>query len=152
MTLKHALLTAAACLAVTSASSGPALAQQDWRVASTENLTVNERVALVDSWRWQWRFDAARRFNMINFSRNALLGRDVLDRNGRVVGAIINDARFVNGDLAGVEVALGDNRALWIQTPDLRFNTGEGILFTQLSPQQSEDRARVASNNPFPAS
>jgi hypothetical protein len=150
MTLKHALRTALAFLSVSSALSGPALAQQVWRIASNDNMTVDERVALVDSWRWQWRFDAASRFNMLRTSRNALLGREVIGRDGQVVGQIVNDARFVNGDLAGVEVALGNDRNVWIQTPDLRLNTRDGILFTRLSPQQSEDRSRVASNNPFP--
>jgi hypothetical protein len=150
MTFKHALLAGIAGLAFASGLFNPALAQQAWRVAPTGNLTVDERVALVESWRWQWRFDAARRFNMLGLTRNQLLGRDVVDRDGRVLGAIVNDARFVNGDLAGVEIALGNDRALWITVPDLRYNTGDGILFTRLSPQQTDERARLASNNPFP--
>ena len=55
ITPKHALL---AGLAFASSLSGPALAQQAWRIAPNDNMTVGERVALAESWRWQWRFKA----------------------------------------------------------------------------------------------
>ena len=150
MNLKHAFLAGIAGLAFASALSRPALAQQTWRIASNDNMSVDERIALVESWRWQWRFDAARWSLMDGFTRADLIGRNVYDRSGRVVGPIVNDARFVGGGFAGVEVALSGDRALWITPFDLRYNASEGILFTRLSPRQSEERSRLASNNPFP--
>jgi opacity protein-like surface antigen len=151
MTLKHALLAAVAVVATASVTASPALAQQVWRIASNDNLTVDERAALVDSWRSQWQFRTSLMVGLETFRRGELIGRDVFDRDGRSLGRVVTEARYVGGGLAGVEVALGDERAVWIKTPFLRYNSRDALLFTRLSPGQTTERARLASNNPFPA-
>ena len=149
---KHVLVLAAGFAAAASLLSGPALAQEDQTVAAA-NPNPASAVPAALAWRGQGNYDAASRAgSMYLMSRSNLLGRNVLDRGGRVLGPIINDARYLNGDLAGLEIALGGDRALWIESLDLRYLPDESLFFTSLSPEQTEERARLASNNPYPAS
>ena len=83
--------------------------------------------------------------------RIALIGREVVTSHGCVVGRTTNDARYVNGDVAGLEVAPGGDRAVWITSMNLRYDRDDGILTTDLSPREHRERANLAENNPHPA-
>lgn len=136
----------ASVVALAGAFAHPALAQDNAATnAETYYAAPGDR-----AWPWQFRYSTASPTSYYRMTRNALLGREVVTRNGQVVGRISNDARYVNGDVAGVEVALGSDRAVWITVPNLRYDREEGILMTDLTPREYHERANLASNNPYP--
>ncbi len=153
MKLKPIMLARIAFIAF-SGSGGvghPALAQDGGTIAVDDALSGNARLAAVENWRLRWRFRNALEVGLETFRHGALIGREVLDRDGNALGPVVTEARYVTGGLAGVEIALGNDRAVWIKTPFLRYNARDSLLFTRLSPEQSRQRARVAWSNPFPA-
>ena len=52
--------------------------------------------------------------------------------NGARVGTVIDAAHAANGNVAALLVRLDDDKVVWIDTGDIRYNRADGIVMTNL--------------------
>ena len=52
--------------------------------------------------------------------------------NGARVGTVIDAAHAPNGDVAALLVRLDDDKVVWIDSADIRYNRADGIVMTNL--------------------
>lgn len=62
-----------------------------------------------------------------------LTGARVQLINGRRVGTVTGTSRGREGSLAAVQVRLDDNRMVWIDASDVRYNQGDRLVMTNLN-------------------
>jgi hypothetical protein len=93
---------------------------------------------------WWWRtayFHAAPEWYVSYRERN-LIGAEVDERDGRVIGHIQDIDRTPSGRVDRVEIALHGDRAAWVDAYHIRYDRTDRIAFVDMSPGELYDRAR----------
>jgi len=61
-----------------------------------------------------------------------LIGERVQLITGSRVGTVIDTAHVVNGHVSALLVKLDDDKIVWIDASDVRYNRADGIVMTNL--------------------
>jgi hypothetical protein len=99
---------------------------------------------------WRARYYSASLDGFYRLPRRDLLGREVAERDGLVVGRIVDVDRYPDGHIARVEVSLDGGRVAWVDSANLRYDATDQVLFTDMPADDLYDRSRSAFYNPRP--
>lgn len=64
--------------------------------------------------------------------RDSLVGERVELISGNRVGTVIDTAHMPNGNVSGLLVRLDNDKVVWIDAADVRYNRADGIVMTNL--------------------
>jgi hypothetical protein len=74
-------------------------------------------------------------------SQSALIGTDVVERDGRRVGQIVETDRTPEGHVDRVQIALNGHEAVWLNAEHIRLDHADRIAFVDLPEDELYDRA-----------
>ncbi len=99
---------------------------------------------------WRAHYYSASLDGFYRLPRAELLGREVTERDGLVIGTISDVDRYPDGRVARVRVSLNGGRAAWIDRANLRYDADDRVVFTDLPADDLYDRSRSDFYNPRP--
>jgi hypothetical protein len=74
-------------------------------------------------------------------SRSALIGTEVVERDGRRVGEITETERAPDGHVDRVQIALSPRETVWLDAQHIRFDRADRIAFVDVPEGELYDRA-----------
>jgi len=74
-------------------------------------------------------------------SRSALIGTEVVERDGRRVGEIVETERAPDGHVDRVQIALSPRESVWLDALHIRFDRADRIAFVDVPEGELYDRA-----------
>jgi hypothetical protein len=77
----------------------------------------------------------------VGFHEHNLIGAEVDERDGMIVGHVADIDRAPDGRVTRVEVALHHDRAAWIDADLIRYDRDDRIAFVDMSPNELYDRS-----------
>jgi hypothetical protein len=99
---------------------------------------------------WRGHYTSASLDGFYRLPRRDLLGREVAERDGLVVGHIMDVDRYPDGHIARVEVSIDGGRVAWLDSANLRYDAAERILFTDIPADDLYERSQRGFYNPRP--
>ncbi len=99
---------------------------------------------------WSARYDDATLLGFYSIPHHDLIGKEVDGRDGLRLGHIRDVQRERDGQVERVDVALGENRAAWIEARNLRYDATTQVMFTDESADEIYDGSRVANYDARP--
>jgi hypothetical protein len=81
---------------------------------------------------WSTSYDRATLDDFYHVDRGDLIGREVDERDGLMIGEVRDIERAPDGRVARVEIALHDNRSAWIHADNLRYDAIDHTFFTDV--------------------
>ena len=60
------------------------------------------------------------------------VGERVKSISGNRVGTVVDAAHAANGDVEALRVRLDNDKVVWIDSQDVRFNRADGVVMTDL--------------------
>jgi hypothetical protein len=91
---------------------------------------------------WRVRYDGADADALIRVPPPDLIGHEIEDRNGVLLGRIYSIERTPDGNIARIQVAIGYDRAAWIHPDELRYDAADSIVFADMGADDLYDRSR----------
>jgi len=96
---------------------------------------------------WWWRsayFHAAPEW-YVEFRGRDLIGTQVAERDGRIVGRVGDIDRAPDGRIEQVQILLSRDRVAWVDASDIRYDRTDRIAFVDIGPGALYARSRDRS-------
>jgi len=99
---------------------------------------------------WRAHYYSASLDGFYRLPRHELIGAELAERDGLVVGRISDVQRYPDGHIARIEVSLDGGRVAWVESANLRYDAADRILFTDIPADDLYDRSRRGFYDPRP--
>jgi len=99
---------------------------------------------------WRAHYYSASVDGFYRLPRHDLIGSELAERDGLVVGRITDVDRYPDGHIARVQVSLDGGRVAWIDSASLRYDAADRILFTDIPADDLYERSNRGYYNPRP--
>jgi hypothetical protein len=114
--------------------------QQQLNQNATQQQNYQDRTAVYNALRARYAAERAayhrgiwpERYSRWVIVRESLVGERVELINGSRVGTVIDTAHTPSGNVSGLLVRLDNDKVVWIDANDVRYNRADGIVMTNL--------------------